>query len=242
MAHGDAREGKWRGNWRMEWVTSTLHTTSEHGVSSITAADAHTSAASSRLNWRPSRFKRTRPFRRKTNSGFSACAITFQTQSTAFDVLLQWSYWQVFFFSRHWTTVGLSQVYWFYVTRLTLRCTSARTLVDLRRCGVAFLGKAFSALVSDTEKAAFNTQLRWIPYHQGHPASAYFVFWCETAGAWVAYCCDKKKGLCKRPWCSSRCNYFVAQPTGCTLLLPESVIGYNREADPTTSPYDSAYN
>ena len=53
MAHGDAREGKWRGNWRMEWVASTLHTTSEHGVSSITTADAHTSAASSRLNWRP---------------------------------------------------------------------------------------------------------------------------------------------------------------------------------------------
>ena len=26
MAHGDAREGKWRGNWRMEWVTSTLFT------------------------------------------------------------------------------------------------------------------------------------------------------------------------------------------------------------------------
>ena len=39
MAHGDAREGKWRGNWRMEWVASTLHTTSEHGVSSITTAD-----------------------------------------------------------------------------------------------------------------------------------------------------------------------------------------------------------
>ena len=53
MAHGDAREGKWRGNWRMQWVASTLHTTSEHGVSSITTADAHTSAASSRLNWRP---------------------------------------------------------------------------------------------------------------------------------------------------------------------------------------------
>ena len=53
MARGDAREGKWRGNWRMEWVVSTLHTTSEHGVSSITTADAHTSAASSRLNWRP---------------------------------------------------------------------------------------------------------------------------------------------------------------------------------------------
>jgi len=34
MAH-DAREGQWRGNWRMEWVVSTLHTTSERGVSSI---------------------------------------------------------------------------------------------------------------------------------------------------------------------------------------------------------------
>jgi hypothetical protein len=53
MAHGDAQEGKWKGNSRMEWVASTLHTTSEHGVSSITTADAHTSAASGRLNWRP---------------------------------------------------------------------------------------------------------------------------------------------------------------------------------------------
>jgi hypothetical protein len=81
MAHGDAREGKWRGNWRIEWVASTLHTTSERGVSIITTADAHTSAANSRLNWRPRRFKWTRPFRRKTKSGFCACAITFQTQS-----------------------------------------------------------------------------------------------------------------------------------------------------------------
>jgi hypothetical protein len=80
MAHGDAREGKWGGKRRMEWVASTLHTASEHGVSSITTADAHTSAASSRLNWRPRRFKWTRPFRRKTKSGFCACAITFQTQ------------------------------------------------------------------------------------------------------------------------------------------------------------------
>ena len=81
-AHGDAQEGKWRRNWRMEWVASTLHTTSEHGVSSITTADAHTSVASSRLNWRPRQFKWTRPFRRKTKFGFCACAITFQTQST----------------------------------------------------------------------------------------------------------------------------------------------------------------
>jgi len=65
----------------MDCVASTLHTTSEHGVSSITTSDAHTSAAISRLNWRPSRFKWTRPFRRKTKSGFWACAITFQTHS-----------------------------------------------------------------------------------------------------------------------------------------------------------------
>ena len=73
MAHGGARKGKWRGNWQMEWVASTLHTTSEHGVPSITTTDAHTSAASSQLNWLlrwfkwthlvsvhvPSRFKRS---------------------------------------------------------------------------------------------------------------------------------------------------------------------------------------
>ena len=75
MAHGDAREGKWRGNWQVEWVVSTLHTTSEHGVSSIatiTTADAHTSAANSRLNWRPRRFKWNRPFRRKRRNLVSA--------------------------------------------------------------------------------------------------------------------------------------------------------------------------
>jgi hypothetical protein len=66
----------------MELLASTLHTTSEHGESSITTADAHTSAASSRLNWRPCLFKWTRPFRRNKKSGFCACAITSQTQST----------------------------------------------------------------------------------------------------------------------------------------------------------------
>jgi len=30
MAHGDAREEKWRGNKRMEWVTSKRHLTAEH--------------------------------------------------------------------------------------------------------------------------------------------------------------------------------------------------------------------
>jgi hypothetical protein len=78
VTHGRGSEG---GNWRMEWIASTLHTTSEHRVSSIITADAHTSAASSRLNWRPRRFKWTRPSCRKTKSGFCACAITFQTQS-----------------------------------------------------------------------------------------------------------------------------------------------------------------
>ena len=80
VTHGRGSEG---GNWRMEWVASTLHTTSEHGVSSITTADGHTTAASSCLNWRPCRFKRIRPFRRKTSSGFGACDVTFQMQSTA---------------------------------------------------------------------------------------------------------------------------------------------------------------
>jgi hypothetical protein len=79
VTHGRGSEG---GNWRIEWVVSTLHTTSEHVASSITTADAHTSAASSRLNWRPRRFKWTLPFRRKTKSGFCACVIAFQTQST----------------------------------------------------------------------------------------------------------------------------------------------------------------
>jgi len=77
MAHGDAQEGKLRGNWQ----SSTLHTTLEHGLSSITTittADVHTSAASSRMNGRPLQFKWTRPFHRKTKSGFCVCAITFQ--------------------------------------------------------------------------------------------------------------------------------------------------------------------
>jgi hypothetical protein len=82
MAHCDSREGKWRGNWWMEWIASTLHTATEHGVSSITTTDAHASVATSRLNWCPRRFEWSCPFRRKMKSGFCAYAITFQTQST----------------------------------------------------------------------------------------------------------------------------------------------------------------
>ena len=57
-------------------------TVSEHVLSSITTADAHTSAASSRLNWHTRRYKWTRPFRWKTKSGFCACAITIRFHST----------------------------------------------------------------------------------------------------------------------------------------------------------------
>ena len=84
MAHGDTREEKWRGNKRMEWATSKCHMAAEHRLARAVKtlqADMHSSPASSRLNWLPRRFKWTRPFGRKTKSGFCACAITFQTQS-----------------------------------------------------------------------------------------------------------------------------------------------------------------
>jgi len=47
--------------------------------------------ASSRLNWRPRRFKWTRPFHRKTKSGNYACAITFQTRSTPNEIVFSMS-------------------------------------------------------------------------------------------------------------------------------------------------------
>jgi len=50
VTHGRGREGE---TGELEWVASTLHTTSEHGVSSITTADAHISAASSRKDTPP---------------------------------------------------------------------------------------------------------------------------------------------------------------------------------------------
>jgi len=79
VMHGKGR----RGNWRMDCVAGTLHTTSEHGLSSITTADAHTSAASSRLNWRPpADLNGLGRFALKTKSGFCGCAITFQLAST----------------------------------------------------------------------------------------------------------------------------------------------------------------
>jgi hypothetical protein len=48
VTHGNGSEGE-TGEW--SGVASTLHITSQHGVSSITTADTHSLAASSRLNW-----------------------------------------------------------------------------------------------------------------------------------------------------------------------------------------------
>jgi hypothetical protein len=83
MAHGDAPEGKWRGIFGMEWVASTLYTTSELGISSITTA-----MRTPRLlvvDWTDvPTFKCTSPFRRKTKSGFCACSITFRTHSSTY--------------------------------------------------------------------------------------------------------------------------------------------------------------
>ena len=50
MALSGRTGGEVKGKLANGVVTSTLYTTSEHGVSSITTADAHTSAASTRLN------------------------------------------------------------------------------------------------------------------------------------------------------------------------------------------------
>ena len=111
----------------MEWVA--LHTTSELGVCSITTADAHTFAASSRLNWRPCRFKWTRPFRQKTKSGFCACAITFQTQSTSVFRTVQKG------FSISANLISLSEEELFLILLCRVVCivfTSARTLSSHR--------------------------------------------------------------------------------------------------------------
>ena len=81
MAHGDAREGKWRGNLRMEWIASTLYTTSEHGVSTLLPLMstlrmpvADWTGATADLNGLV-RFAQRRKL-------FCARAITFHTQST----------------------------------------------------------------------------------------------------------------------------------------------------------------
>jgi len=63
----------------MEWVASSLALYVGSRSIQLLSADPHSSAASSRLNWHPRRFKWTRPFLWKTKSGFCACAMTFRT-------------------------------------------------------------------------------------------------------------------------------------------------------------------
>jgi len=88
IAHSEPGGTRWRTGGEVKGKLANgmgshySHATSERGVSSITQADAHTSAASSRLNWRPRRFKWICPFWGKTKSGFCACAITFRTSYT----------------------------------------------------------------------------------------------------------------------------------------------------------------
>jgi hypothetical protein len=114
MAHGDAREEKWRGNKRMEWVTSKRHMTAEHRLTRAVQplqADMYSSPARSRLNWPPPPrgFKCTCPFRRKAKSGFCACAITFQTQSKTITKRV-WNL-LLFFFPIHWEMNRLFSLY-----------------------------------------------------------------------------------------------------------------------------------
>jgi len=82
MAHGDAPEEKWRGDWRMDCVASKRHMTAEHRLARAVKtlqAEVYSSPASSRVKWFPRWFKWTRPLRRKTKSGFWVRVITFQT-------------------------------------------------------------------------------------------------------------------------------------------------------------------
>ena len=166
MAHGDAQEGMWRGNWWMEWVASTLHTTSEHGVSSITTADAHISAASSWLNWRPPAdlYGLVR-FARKTKSGFCACAITFQLASTrnckALFTVVQLLILQV----------------WYADSRLQLKCdgTRWRTGGEVKGKLVNAAGSQYtlhttsehgvsSITTADAHTSAASSRLNWRPH------------------------------------------------------------------------------
>jgi hypothetical protein len=84
MADGDAREGKWRGNWQMVWVASTLHTTSEHGISSSYYIwCAHFGCHQSTELTPPTDLNGLICFAKKTKSVFCACAVTFQTRSAS---------------------------------------------------------------------------------------------------------------------------------------------------------------
>jgi len=88
VAHGDVREDKWRGKRRMEWAAkqASVWLGKVHPVLLQSfSPDLHSKKASTRLNWHPSWYKWTRPFRWKTESGFCACDITFRLHSTSLE-------------------------------------------------------------------------------------------------------------------------------------------------------------
>ena len=136
VTHGGEVKGKLENGMGSQYS----HTTSERGVSSINTADAHNSAASSRLNWRPCRFKWTRTFRRKTKSGFCTCAITFQTQSatilyrtthqnredTSFSPSVWGSLLQIL-------AVIVKNRFYFYITNFLVASATARNFSDRLR-------------------------------------------------------------------------------------------------------------
>ena len=78
MAHGDAREGKWRGNWRMDWVATTL--TLPWNVVCPALLTLLRTPRPPAVDWTdaPGDWNGLVRFRRKMKNGFSACAIMFQ--------------------------------------------------------------------------------------------------------------------------------------------------------------------
>ena len=82
VMHGRGSEGE-TGEWCEQPVPFTLPQNMVFPALLPTIkADAHTSAASRRMNWCPRQFKWTCPFRQKTKSGFCECDMTFQLAST----------------------------------------------------------------------------------------------------------------------------------------------------------------
>ena len=78
VTHWRGSEGE-TGEWGEQLVPFTLPQNMVYPALLPTIkADAHTLAASRRMNWSPRRFKWTRPFHQKTKSGFCECAVTFQ--------------------------------------------------------------------------------------------------------------------------------------------------------------------
>ena len=90
MAHGDAREGKWGGNWRMEWVASTL--TPPPNVVYLALLKLMRTPRLPAADWTDAStdLNGLVRFGGETKSGFCACAITFRTSYTTEKVINSW--------------------------------------------------------------------------------------------------------------------------------------------------------